>query len=139
MTKERSGAEELSVEEILESIRKVISNHKIKPNIYDTQEDILELVDEYKASDCDENNATEDEEQLLSDDVMEEASEILRDFTSKAQQFDHVLFHGKTGKTVEELVVEMIKPELKKWLNTNLPSIVRGLVEKEINRLSPHE
>lgn len=40
-------------------------------------------------------------------------------------------------KVIEELVKEVLKPELKKWLNKNLPIIVRELVEKEIKKIIP--
>ena len=40
-------------------------------------------------------------------------------------------------KIIEELVKEALKPELKNWLNKNLPIIVRQLVEKEIKKIIP--
>jgi DNA polymerase III alpha subunit (gram-positive type) len=41
------------------------------------------------------------------------------------------------GKSVEELVKEILRPELTKWLNDNLPAIVKQLVEKEIKKIIP--
>lgn len=41
------------------------------------------------------------------------------------------------GKSVEELVKEILRPELKKWLNDNLPVIVKQLVDKEIKKTIP--
>ena len=41
------------------------------------------------------------------------------------------------GKSVEELVKEILRPELKKWLNDNLPAIVKQLVDKEIKKIIP--
>lgn len=156
MTKDRTGVHELSVEEILKSIRNVINNHTIKPDrapeIYDledhdlTDDDVLELIDEHTVddeccySDCEEfNDAMEidNTNQLLSGSVVSEVSEILQDFVSKSKAFDPLLFKSKTGKTVEELVVEIIRPELSKWLNANLPTIVRELVAKEISNINP--
>jgi cell pole-organizing protein PopZ len=43
----------------------------------------------------------------------------------------------RSGVTVEELVIEAIKPQLAKWLDDHLPTIVKNLVEKEIKRLIP--
>jgi len=40
------------------------------------------------------------------------------------------------GRTVEELVSELIRPMLKAWLDDNLPAIVERLVRAEIERLS---
>lgn len=41
----------------------------------------------------------------------------------------------RTGNTVEDLVIESIKPMLKDWLDTNLPSMVERMVEREIRKL----
>jgi cell pole-organizing protein PopZ len=40
------------------------------------------------------------------------------------------------GKTVEELVKDMLRPMLKDWLDRNLPAIVERYVEREIVRLT---
>ena len=39
------------------------------------------------------------------------------------------------GRTIEELVCEMLRPLLKTWLDDNLPQLVERLVQDEINRL----
>jgi cell pole-organizing protein PopZ len=40
------------------------------------------------------------------------------------------------GKTVEDLVKEMLRPMLKEWLDRNLPPMVERFVEREIVRLT---
>jgi uncharacterized protein len=40
------------------------------------------------------------------------------------------------GRTVEELVSELLRPMLKTWLDDNLPAIVERLVRAEIERVS---
>ena len=40
------------------------------------------------------------------------------------------------GRTVEELVSELMRPMLKTWLDENLPPIVERLVGAEIERIS---
>lgn len=42
----------------------------------------------------------------------------------------------RSGNTVEDLVIEALKPMLKDWLDGNLPRIVEALVKKEISKLS---
>jgi uncharacterized protein len=42
----------------------------------------------------------------------------------------------RSGATVEDLVLEALRPMLKDWLDGNLPGLVQSLVEKEIRRLS---
>ncbi|RST70849.1 DUF2497 domain-containing protein [Candidatus Aquarickettsia rohweri] len=50
---------------------------------------------------------------------------------------DQLNYLSSKDKAIEELVKEVLKPELKKWLNKNLPVIVRELVEKEIKKIIP--
>lgn len=40
------------------------------------------------------------------------------------------------GQTLEDLVVVMLRPMIKDWLNENLPSIVQEKVEEEVQRVS---
>lgn len=42
----------------------------------------------------------------------------------------------RSGTTIEDLVVEALKPELKAWLNAHLPHIVERLVQAEIKKIS---
>jgi cell pole-organizing protein PopZ len=42
----------------------------------------------------------------------------------------------REGRTLEDLVKEMMYPLLKEWLNQNLPSIVEAEVRAEVDRLS---
>jgi cell pole-organizing protein PopZ len=43
---------------------------------------------------------------------------------------------GPGGKTIEDLVKEMLRPMLKDWLDRNLPGIVERYVEREVVRLT---
>jgi hypothetical protein len=43
----------------------------------------------------------------------------------------------RSGISLEDLVIEALRPYLADWLEHNLPSLVRQLVEKEIRRLVP--
>ena len=42
----------------------------------------------------------------------------------------------RSGKTIEDLVKEMLRPMLKEWLDRNLPPMVERFVEREIVRLT---
>lgn len=44
--------------------------------------------------------------------------------------------HFRSGDTIEDLVLEALRPMLKDWLDENLTKIVERLVEKEVRRLS---
>jgi uncharacterized protein len=45
----------------------------------------------------------------------------------------------RNGTTIEDVVVESMKPLLKEWLDQNLEILVRDIVEREIKKLLPHE
>ena len=40
------------------------------------------------------------------------------------------------GRTVEELVLDQLKPMLQNWLNANLPDMVERIVEREIRSIA---
>ena len=40
------------------------------------------------------------------------------------------------GKTLEQLVIDMLKPMVKDWLDANLPAIVEEKVEEEVQRVA---
>jgi len=43
---------------------------------------------------------------------------------------------GTSGRSLEDIVKEMLRPMLKEWLDRNLPSMVERYVEREIVRLT---
>jgi cell pole-organizing protein PopZ len=44
--------------------------------------------------------------------------------------------HFRSGTTVEDLVLETLKPMLKDWLDHHLPGLVETLVQREISKLN---
>ena len=65
-----------------------------------------------------------------------EAMKLLLKSVSK-QHTDGLSF--RSGTTVEDLVIELLKPQLSEWLNHHLPGLVKHVVEKEIQKLIPRE
>jgi cell pole-organizing protein PopZ len=43
---------------------------------------------------------------------------------------------GLAGRTVEDLLLELLRPALKDWLDQNLPSVVERVVEQEVKKLA---
>lgn len=43
---------------------------------------------------------------------------------------------GNGNRTLEDMVIELMRPLLKDWLEKNLPAVVERLVQKEIERIS---
>ncbi|WP_395477153.1 DUF2497 domain-containing protein [Rickettsia endosymbiont of Pantilius tunicatus] len=121
MGKESKKSQDMSIEDILKSVKGVINERK---NLSNEDEDILELTE----------IIDQDEEELISTKSAEKVNDILKNFTSTIK--DKNLDNNVSSKNaLEELVIEMLKPELKTWLDKNLPSLVKELVESEIKKL----
>ena len=43
---------------------------------------------------------------------------------------------GNGARTLEDMVLELIKPMLKGWLDENLPTLVERIVQKEVERIA---
>ncbi|HJD66235.1 MAG TPA: PopZ family protein [Rickettsia endosymbiont of Bembidion nr. Transversale] len=121
MSKESKKSQDMSIADILKSVKGVINERK---NLSNEDEDILELTE----------IIDQDEEELISTKSAEKVNDILKNFTSTIK--DKNLDNNVSSKNaLEELVIEMLKPELKTWLDKNLPSLVKELVESEIKKL----
>ncbi len=45
---------------------------------------------------------------------------------------------GNGARTLEEMVLELMRPMLKDWLDQNLPAVVERIVQKEVERIARH-
>lgn len=76
-------------------------------------------------------------EHLMSDDTFAASAAALKALANRpVASTTSVSPTFRSGTTVEDLVMEALKPMIKEWLDGNLPSMVRSLVEREIRRLS---
>lgn len=81
--------------------------------------------------------ATHHEEGLMSDATLSASVAALSALAHKPSPVHTSLSPVfRSGTTVEDLVLEALKPMLKEWIDDNLPALVKSLVEKEIRRLS---
>ena len=125
---------DMSVEDILKSIRGIIDKREDKN---DQEDDILELtetVDSHDEKISDNFQEKIDNENLISGKSASETTSVLKQFAEKAK---HAVKEYKKPKipTVDQLVMDILRPQLKQWLDENLPSLVKELVEKEIKNL----
>ncbi len=77
-------------------------------------------------------------EPLVSDDSAEASVQSFSELTTALEPEENSspgLRVAKSGRTVEDIVMELIKPMLREWLDNNLPPIVERLVKKEIRSL----
>jgi uncharacterized protein len=149
---------EPSMEEILASIRRIISEEEQTP----TAEPVLDLTqtDEPQVED---DIVFEAVEQVVAEEtytpsptptqietimpshataVTPTADSILSSPTANAAAGSLARLAGTLrisdtpGQTVEGVVRELLKPMLKEWLDRNLPAIVESRVEAELERIA---
>ena len=138
---------EASVEEILESIKKVIARDnrempaapRIEPDsnaglAADSSEDVLDLADMEFAEASEEE--AQDDVPLTTDTVRESMRENLEALAMLAEPGarPQIVRSGETS--LEGLVRDMLRPMLAEWLDTNLPGMVEKMVQAEIARIA---
>jgi cell pole-organizing protein PopZ len=113
---------------------KVVEVPKIEPQ--QKEEPKVEIKKEVKDLEL---VASPKTEQLLSTESVVESYSALKNLINTVTKPTSDGLTTRNGTTVEDLVVESMRPYLKEWLDKNLPSIVKNLVEKEIRKLVPTE
>ena len=132
---------EASVEEILESIKKVIArdNREIPPAVRIPEEggaiadedDVLDLGEMEFADDgeiADTPLTTDAVQKSMGDNF--EALAMLAEPGARPQ----IVRSGETS--LEGMVRDMLRPMLAEWLDTNLPGLVEKMVQVEIARIA---
>ena len=144
---------EPSMEEILSSIKKIISEDSGKSmsaprrvradaipmaELRDEAEDVLELNDRIEpqiAAELIEASGPVNLAPLVSDGAATASRNAFASLQTISVRADPAPA-GISGQTVDDLVRDMLRPMLKDWLDTNLPAIVEGVVAKEVARIS---
>lgn len=75
-------------------------------------------------------DAMVDDDAIIAEQTAAAASRAFMNLSQSVQVSD-----GR-GRTLEDLVVEMLKPMIKDWLDQNLPQIVEEKVEEEVQRVA---
>ncbi len=144
---------EPSMEEILASIRRIISEDEEEPAQKPTPQTFHPpQASEPAASEAPqeedaagEHLATEDVEMIKKNvaEAMEDDSESIVDETTAvaaSQAFRSLSASVKVtdtpGRSLEDIVTEMLRPMIKEWLDANLPTIVEEKVEEEVQRVA---
>ncbi len=152
-----------SIEEILASIRQIISDDE--PESVEATEDVDSTPDPEPEEDIEEEDDVfeltkdmeEESEDELEEDVNidfmaqdnEEPEESETDiFTETAASAtagafsklteNVALSHYSDNITLEEIVKDMLRPMLREWIDSNMPRLVKVLVEKELEKLARH-
>ncbi len=130
---------DMSIEDILESIRNVINDRAISSNTDIMVEEKDHDDDELHLTNIREEADFEAEESILSTESSNRTSAILEDFVQTAFSLGHNVSEttnaSSNSKTIESFLENMIKPHMKEWLDANLPIVVKQVVSEEIKRL----
>jgi cell pole-organizing protein PopZ len=135
---------EPSMEDILSSIRRVIARDDAPGVARDDRaaDDVLDLQDEQPATpptadSPDETQPGDDE--LVSAASADAARQSLEALTAAIAPTPAASAPAPTvpgGRTIEDVVVDALRPMLKEWLDANLPAMVETMVAKEIGRIT---
>lgn len=122
--------QEMSVDEILSSIKEVISNDKVSKDIED-EEEVLELTDVIS----DEDDSILLDDVVDPDDLPEEqiTNEDLADDIRKNLNLDESSF--LSDLSIDDIIRETIKETLNEWFANNLKPIVEESVKEEVAKL----
>ena len=129
---------EPSMEDILSSIRRVIARDDAPgaraPRAPAASEDVLDLHDE---EDDDPAPVIPTEEELVSAASADAARQSLEALTAAvAPPAAAAPAPAAGGRSMEDVVLDALRPMLKDWLDTNLPAMVEAMVAKEISRIT---
>ncbi|PZQ20884.1 MAG: DUF2497 domain-containing protein [Sphingopyxis macrogoltabida] len=133
---------EPSMEDILSSIRRVIARDEAPGR--DTRarpadEDVLDLhQEEETAAVSAETARAGPAEELISAASADAARQSLEALTAAIAPAAAPAANAApaSARTMEEVVVDALRPMLKQWLDDNLPPIVETMVAKEISRIT---
>lgn len=116
--------------------------------VLDDEDDILDLTEPYKAPDSEPVFRSEDLEAyappparpdpvpmpVIEEPIVSHIAEV-----AAASAFGHLaqtIAMPGHGRTLEDVVRELLRPMLKTWLDENLPTIVQATVDEEVSRIS---
>ena len=124
---------EPSMEDILSSIRRVIARDEAPGSVRELRvpeaDDILDLQDE-------EDRAEAADGELVSEASADAARQSLEALTAAvAPAVTAAVTAPAAGRTMEEVVLDALRPMLKEWLDAKLPDMVEAMVAKEISRI----
>lgn len=78
-------------------------------------------------------------ENIIDEAVMATSRQTLKNFMKMTEKNEIDTLKLRSGNTVEDIIIELMKPQLSEWLNKNLPALVASVVEKEIKKLVPKD
>lgn len=134
---------EPSMEDILSSIRRVIARdeapgaareHRASDDVLDLHEEDIGAADDEAAIPA--PAASDDLVSSASADAARQSLEALTAAVAPVVAAAAATAAPASARTMEDVVMEALRPMLKQWLDTNLPDIVEAMVAREISRIT---
>lgn len=145
MKEKNMETKEPSMEEILSSIRRILSKEEISepkendvlPQTPSPKEDIIELTKEMMVDQVDNTVSEKMEDYALEPLISEDSAKAM---TEPLSELNNVLSKDKapkqtSGVLLEDFVRSIMAPYLKEWLDANLPDLVERVVQREVRRV----
>lgn len=145
MKEKNMETKEPSMEEILSSIRRILSKEEISepkendavPQTPSPKEDIIELTKEMMVDQVDNTVSEKMEDYALEPLISEDSAKAMAEPLS---ELNNVLSKDKapkqtSGMLLEDFVRSIMAPYLKEWLDANLPDLVERVVQREVRRV----
>lgn len=131
---------EPSMEDILSSIRRVIARDEAPGTTREIRvpeaDDILDLQDEEDDDGAGTAVAADELVSEASADAARQSLDALTAAIAPAVAAATVAAPAAAGRTMEDVVLDALRPMLKDWLDANLPGMVEAMVAKEISRIT---
>ena len=134
---------EPSMEDILSSIRRVIARDEAPGAAREVRvaeaDDILDLQEQEDRAAVVAAEEAPEAAELVSEasaDAARQSLEALTPAVAPVAAAAGVSAPAVGGRTMEDVVLDALRPMLKDWLDTNLPSLVEAMVAKEISRIT---
>ena len=109
----------------------------VAPAAESAQEPVLEAAPEAAIAESDATATAS--ERLVSETAAATSQAVLKEMMTAIPRQKVASPATRGGTTLEDLVIEAIRPFLTEWMDKNLATIVKQLVEKEIKHLIPRD
>ena len=111
---------------------------EVEEEVEAPQSDVLSDIDNALSNDAAPNVAADAFDSLVSEETASTASAMLKGLRKPAESVVESQYSPplRSGTTIEDLVVEALRPLLKDWMDKNLTGVVERIVEKEVKKLT---
>ncbi len=125
--------------EVQESANVAVQAQNIAPEPVEEKKEFSQPAPQATIAEDKISPMAEQKENILSQDIAEKSSRAIQNLIDSVPRtsIDSPAF--RSAVTLEDMALETIRPLLKEWLDKNLETIVRDIVEREIKKIIPRD